>query len=616
MTKPSRKIFLGICFFAFALCLGLLFFQQTKPKVFLTDVANSLNPVALHQLKNKIQHTDLQKDIDIYSGNFISSKIPHVKSFEHINVLFLGGIKFVSLGDLAQYDFIFTSTLYLHNFLKANHIKSYLLPLFIEDKKIKPSACALHPKNKNCFVLVIGDQPEVIKVLNNTNTAYLHYIKLNQKTEKNLLSKMQNISSIIVNNSAPVDDSMDITPLLLYAISRHIPVLSDNVLNIYGNTNMNNINFTVLFADTLSYYTYESDIYDFLNCLDCRLKKAEKAYFVLKHLYTAETAAQNIAFSLVSNEEFVPRLKNLITIIAPTHAGLYNNGDYWLSKDLEHAFEKIKLNSLTVFNTSLYPHLGDSSVYIRGTTVLDKKYVRENHVSLMYLIFPYTDKDNVYDYALSMQEEFGYVDAVAISSFKVAEAAQKLGIKAYYLPQFTNAEKFYPEFDESKKSEVLFVGQNDFYRKAPRLVYDAGLPITIYGPKWDGLAQAEYVDNKILRQYYSSAKIVLNDTRPDMKKLGFISNRIYDVTASGGFLISDYMKEIEDIYGDSIPMWKSEDELIELVKYYLAPEHEQERLEKAKRAREITLKNFTADIVAKKFIEIIDDIKKEKGIAQ
>ena len=93
-----------------------------------------------------------------------------------------------------------------------------------------------------------------------------------------------------------------------------------------------------------------------------------------------------------------------------------------------------------------------------------------------------------------------------------------------------------------------------------------------------------------------------------MKDYGVISNRIYDASASGSLVISDYMKEIEDIYGDSVPMWKSKEELIELVKYYLDPKNENERKEKANRAREITLKNFTNQVVAQKFRKVIDFI--------
>ena len=118
----------------------------------------------------------------------------------------------------------------------------------------------------------------------------------------------------------------------------------------------------------------------------------------------------------------------------------------------------------------------------------------------------------------------------------------------------------------------------------------------------------------MINKYYASAKIVLNDHRREMKEAGFISNRIFDATASGALVISDYIPEIEKIYGDTVPMWQTEQELIELVKYYLAPEHETERKEKADRAREITLKHFTAATVAKQFNDLIIAVKQQKGL--
>ena len=86
-----------------------------------------------------------------------------------------------------------------------------------------------------------------------------------------------------------------------------------------------------------------------------------------------------------------------------------------------------------------------------------------------------------------------------------------------------------------------------------------------------------------------------------MKEKGFINNRIYDATAAGALVISDYMKEIEEVYGDSVPMYKNKEELKEKLAYYLS--HEDKRLEKAQKAREITLKYFTNKAAAKKILE-------------
>ena len=108
---------------------------------------------------------------------------------------------------------------------------------------------------------------------------------------------------------------------------------------------------------------------------------------------------------------------------------------------------------------------------------------------------------------------------------------------------------------------------------------------------------------------YSSAKIVLNDTKENMRDFGFLTTRLFDATASGAFVISDYTPEITDIYGDSVPMWKSENDLIELTEYYLT--HPDERRSMALRAQKITLENFTSELVAKQFDLLIQELIKK-----
>ena len=93
-----------------------------------------------------------------------------------------------------------------------------------------------------------------------------------------------------------------------------------------------------------------------------------------------------------------------------------------------------------------------------------------------------------------------------------------------------------------------------------------------------------------------------------MKDWNFVSNRIFDATACGSFVISDYIPDIEEIYGDNVPMWRSEEELVSLVTYYLS--HSDEREAKAKKAQQITLSNFTSERIAKEIIKIIEKIKK------
>jgi spore maturation protein CgeB len=210
-------------------------------------------------------------------------------------------------------------------------------------------------------------------------------------------------------------------------------------------------------------------------------------------------------------------------------------------------------------------------------------------------------------------DELQFYDALAVGSKSYTEKLQQAGFNAYYVPQFTNTARFYPSPSEDLKSEILFVGAKMSFRMAAPIALKHGFPITIYGPNWpNGVALKDYVDNDELYKYYSSAKIVLNDTRPDMKEYGFISNRIFDATACGTLVISDYLPAIEEAYGDTVPMYKTEEELVNLLTYYLDPAHEEERLDKARRAREITLQNFTSDIIARQFDTIIKALKAAK----
>jgi hypothetical protein len=266
------------------------------------------------------------------------------------------------------------------------------------------------------------------------------------------------------------------------------------------------------------------------------------------------------------------------------------------------------------FFDSIKKYSAQNNVLIRGfLPVKNKDLTRNNNfLFIAYPQFAEIDKKEMVipfdEYVQNIIDESDKFKAVFVSSIKLNNELQKKGVYSFYIPQFTNTERFYPDFNKELGADVVFVGVNAFYRKAVHYLRDAGINVNIYGPKFDeGVALKEYLDNRILRKYYSSAKIVLNDTREGMKNLGFISNRIFDASACGSLVISDYMKEIEDIYGDSVPMWKTKEELIKLVRYYLDPKNENERKEKIKKAQKITLKNFTSDIISRKIQKIIEE---------
>lgn len=212
------------------------------------------------------------------------------------------------------------------------------------------------------------------------------------------------------------------------------------------------------------------------------------------------------------------------------------------------------------------------------------------------------------------------VDIVLTGSMKRYREFQKSGINAHFIPQFTSTENFYPAFDKEYQTDVLYIANqwpDHPVRQTVQFALDKGIKLDIYGTNWDNvlkdtdaaLWKAKQIPNDKLKYYYSSAKIVLNDMREDMLAADFINNRVFDVTACKGFLISSYSPAIKEIYGDSIPMFQTADELKSLIDYYLA--HSKERQEKAEQAYQITINRFERNKIVKEMLNIMETYRRQ-----
>lgn len=145
------------------------------------------------------------------------------------------------------------------------------------------------------------------------------------------------------------------------------------------------------------------------------------------------------------------------------------------------------------------------------------------------------------------------------------------------------------------KYGIVFVG-NTRQGKARKIVRDMGTPscgVKIWGWGWKGLIPdewygGEYYEHHLLPGLYSSAGIVLNDHHDDMKREGFINPRVLDVLASGGFVISDRVEAMDDIFSGSVPSYVTPDELRRLIDVYIRDEEARRAL--SLKGREIALK--------------------------
>ena len=141
----------------------------------------------------------------------------------------------------------------------------------------------------------------------------------------------------------------------------------------------------------------------------------------------------------------------------------------------------------------------------------------------------------------------------------------------HVLPQATDRSRFHTHPEVSRTDEVLFVGNSrNADRPIVRRTAAAGVPLSVYGGRWDGwippeVVKGEYVPNEELSARYAAAGVVLNDHWESMRDHGYVSNRIYDVLASGGALLSDHLPSIPRIFGDWVATVGADDDIVDAV---------------------------------------------------
>lgn len=198
---------------------------------------------------------------------------------------------------------------------------------------------------------------------------------------------------------------------------------------------------------------------------------------------------------------------------------------------------------------------------------------------------------------------------VASDSFAVWMDGQT-AIPVRPLHQATDPERFAPGSD-GPHHELLFVANS---RGVRRHVLGDLLPTThdlaVYGKGWTPeRLDPQYlaglnIPNHLLPGYYASADIVLNDHWPDMQREGFISNRLYDVTAAGAFVISDDIEGLEEEFDHGVVAYQGRQELHALIDQFL--EDPAARREHATRARAAVLANHTFAYRVEAFLAVIE----------
>ncbi|MDA8432758.1 MAG: glycosyltransferase [Nitrospiraceae bacterium] len=127
-----------------------------------------------------------------------------------------------------------------------------------------------------------------------------------------------------------------------------------------------------------------------------------------------------------------------------------------------------------------------------------------------------------------------------------------------------------------REYDVVFVGntKQGMARKIVRDLGDVPCRVKVWGWGWKGLIPdewygGEYYENSLLGGLYAASGVVLNDHHEDMRREGFINPRILDVLASGGFVVSDSVAGLDELFDGSVPAYRDAEDLRRIITRYL-----------------------------------------------
>ncbi|MGB3406975.1 MAG: glycosyltransferase [Jannaschia sp.] len=278
-------------------------------------------------------------------------------------------------------------------------------------------------------------------------------------------------------------------------------------------------------------------------------------------------------------------------------------GDFHFANSLAAAFERLghraAVDTADVWEAN--PADEDVVLMIRGR---HRIRIDRTKINLLWII---SHPDRIADGEL---EEY---DQIAVASDVYAADLRAAGYwNATTLHQATDLGLFGHPVGGERTPACLFVGNSRReYRTMVKWCVQSGVPFDLYGGGWegvlpDGMVRATSIANADLPRAYGGHLILLNDHWDSMRENGFLSNRLFDGSASGTPIITDPVVGLSDVFGDAIAEAADIDAFRSHVEACLADPGPY--LERAARARRTVLGAHTFDHRAAELSEMIDRI--------
>ena len=231
------------------------------------------------------------------------------------------------------------------------------------------------------------------------------------------------------------------------------------------------------------------------------------------------------------------------SIPKPSHSLQW--GDLYLARSIRYELQKKDLRcniSIGESEERRFSSREDLALNLRGI----ENVKRKNKQSFFTWFISHPES---YDIA-----ELVETDNIAISSKIFKKKIENLrsefnSNKPLYIPQFSTIKS--PEIFPEILCDFIFIGNTrNIYRESVKYAIESGLDIKVIGSGWEKYISEKYilknlVSNSELGSAYTLGRVVLCDHWDDMKRYGFVSNRIYDCLSINKPILTDYARDIE-----------------------------------------------------------------------
>ena len=127
--------------------------------------------------------------------------------------------------------------------------------------------------------------------------------------------------------------------------------------------------------------------------------------------------------------------------------------------------------------------IGDTVIVLRGLSYYKPKV---QHFNIMWNI-SHSDLVSLNEYEL-------YDHVFIASKYWTEQLKDKVKVPVECMWQCTDINKFYPEYNEKYKSDLLFVGNSrKVYRKILKDLLPTEHNLSVYGADWGGLINKKYI---------------------------------------------------------------------------------------------------------------------------